>query len=167
MFRHIILYTYIIIGSGMLFANIYNSMVDAAIWGANIPNSIETARNYFNQITPADFYSIFGTILHPLSFMALFSCWKSFPKTRWYLGSAVVLYFLVDAFTILYFIPRNDILFRNTPLTEIETIKQAWQQWNAMNWLRSFISLAGVFCCCIALHKTIITNHKINNYANR
>ena len=157
MFRYIILYTYIIMGSGILFANVYNSIVDASIWGSDIPYSIETARNYFKQITPSDFYRIFGTILHPLSFMALFSCWKPYPKTRWYLGVAIVLYFLVDAFTVLYFFPRNDIMFRNRPLTDIQTIKHAWQQWNAMNWLRSFIALAGVVCSCMALHKTILT----------
>lgn len=153
MFRNIILYTYIILGSGMLFANIYNSIVDASIWGSDIPNSIEVARNYFKQIMPADFFNIFGTILHPISFIALFSCWKPFPEIRWYLGIAVVLYFLVDAFTVLYFFPRNDIMFCNTPLTDIETVRQAWQEWNAMNWLRSFISLAGVVCTCIASYK--------------
>lgn len=156
MFRQIVLYIYIILGSGMLFANIYNSMVDASIWGSDIPDSIDTARNYFKQITPADFYKIFGMILHPISFIAFFSHFKPFPQTRWYLGSAIVLYFLVDAFTVLYFVPRNDIMFSSTPLKDIETIKQAWQQWNTMNWVRSFITLAGVVCTCIALHKSTI-----------
>ena len=99
MFRHIILYTYIILGSGILFVNIYNAIVDASIWGSDIPNSIEAARNYFKRTTPADFYKIFETILHPISLIAFFSCWKPFPETRWYLGAAIILYFLIDVFT--------------------------------------------------------------------
>ena len=157
MFRHIILYTYIILGSGMLFANIYNSMVDAAIWGSDIPNSMVAARNYFKQTTPADFYKIFGTVLHLIGLIALVLCWKPFPNTRWYLVAAFALFILVDVFTITYFFPRNDLMFRDAPLTDVETIKQAWQQWNIMNWLRSFITLAGVVCSCIALHKTVFT----------
>ena len=158
--RTIILYIYIILGSGMLFANMYNSLVDAAIWGSDIPNSIDTARNYFKEITPANFFQIFGTMLHPLSIIAIISYWKSFPNTRLYLIAACILFILVDVFTVAYFFPRNDIMFRTTPLTDIETLKNAWQQWNAMNWLRSLISLMGVICTCIALHKT----YKQNNY---
>ncbi len=156
MFRQIILYMYIILGSGMLFANIYNSIVDASIWGAEIPDSIETTRNYFKQVTPADFYKIFGTILHPISFIAFFSHFKPFPQTRWYLCSAIVLYFLVDILTVLYFVPRNDIMFNRALPIDIETIKQAWQQWKTMNWVRSFIMLSGVACTCIALHKSTV-----------
>lgn len=44
-----ILFIYIIIGSGILFVNIYNSLIDAPNWGRSIPSSLETARHYFQQ----------------------------------------------------------------------------------------------------------------------
>jgi len=153
MTKHIILYTYIILGSGVLFANIYNSVVDVAIWGSDIPNSIETARNYFKQTTPADFYKFVGAALHLIGLVTLVLFWKSFPNTRWYLVAAFVLFMLVDVFTVTYFFPRNDIMFHNAPLTDIELLKQSWQEWNTMNWIRSLIALGGVICSCAALDK--------------
>jgi hypothetical protein len=138
----------------MLFANIYNSIVDSLIWGSDIPNSIEAARNYFKQTTPANFYKYIGFALHLTSLVTLILFWKPNPEIRWYLGAAFVIFILVDVFTVAYFFPRNAILFGNTPLTDLERIQRAWRQWNFMNWIRSLIFLAGVIASCISLHKT-------------
>jgi len=44
--------------NGLLFTNIYNSMIDAKSWGADLPHSIETARQYFKSINPGKFFRI-------------------------------------------------------------------------------------------------------------
>jgi hypothetical protein len=51
-----ILFLAIIANSGLLFVNVYNSMVDVPNWGVNIPASIDIARNYFITKSPADFF---------------------------------------------------------------------------------------------------------------
>ena len=39
--KTVILYASIVLASGILFVNIYNSLVDARNWGANIPNLLK------------------------------------------------------------------------------------------------------------------------------
>lgn len=147
----IILYIYIVLGSGILMVNIYSSMVDARNWGADIPNSIGAARAYFQKKTPADFFKVFGTATHLAGIAAIVMCWHSAAPIKWCLYTAVIMFALVDVFTLLYFIPRNDIMFRKAPLTDQETITGAWKQWNAMNWIRSLIALLGVVAACLLL----------------
>jgi hypothetical protein len=60
---------------------------------------------------------------------------------------------LADVFTFAYFYPRNDIMFKSDVSTNLEAIETAWKQWVRMNWLRSFIILAGLMCSFIALDK--------------
>ena len=60
---------------------------------------------------------------------------------------------LVDVMTFAYFYPRNDIMFKTASLTDVETLRKTWAQWNAMNWVRSLIMLIGLGFSCLALHK--------------
>lgn len=152
MVSEILLYTNIILGSGVLFVNIYNSVIDSAIWGSDMPGSIEVARNYFNKKTPGDFFKLFGTALHLVGLIAVVWLWVPAPGTRWYLVTAFLLFVMMDVFTIAYFFPRNDIMFKREP-EDSESVRKAWRQWDSMNWLRSLIALAGVLCLCLALHQ--------------
>ena len=55
--------------------------------------------------------------------------------------------------TFGYFFPRNDIMFRDAPLTDIDLLKKTWSEWNNMNWVRTAILLIGVFFSILSLHK--------------
>lgn len=152
MIKLIILYVYILFGSAILFGNIYSSIIDSWIWGSHMPESIEAARNYFKRKTPAAFFKIFGTATHLVGFLSVIAFWKSDPTVRYLLITSFILFIVVDVFTIYYFIPRNDVMFQQA--LNVETISKAWQQWDKMNWVRSFIALVGVISVCVALHKT-------------
>lgn len=154
--KQLFLFASIALASGLLFTNIYNSMVDAKSWGADIPKSIETAREYFKTVNPANFFRIFSPINQVLGLLALILFWKASATVRIYLGIALVLYVLGDVFTFAYFYPRNDIMFK-APLTDIDTVRKAWTGWNFMNWLRSFILFAGLIFSFMALHKIYTT----------
>ncbi|WBV58840.1 DUF1772 domain-containing protein [Chryseobacterium daecheongense] len=147
-----ILYLYIIIGSGILFVNLYNSIVDAPNWGRNIPDSLETAKNYFQQKTPADFFKITGPLHHLIGLAVIIFLWNPYPQTRGYIISAFILFVLADVFTVLYFFPRNDILFGQKPV-DPKIALQTWKEWSHMNWIRSLILLSGVVISCISLYK--------------
>lgn len=149
----VILFLSLALASGLLFTNIYNSMIDAKLWGTDIPRSIETAREYLKAVNPGNFFRIFSPINQVLALVALVLFWKSSPTVRIYLGITLVLYVLSELFTFSYFYPRNDIMFKNS-LTDIDAIRKAWTGWNSMNRLRSFILFAGIIFSFMVLHKT-------------
>ena len=140
------------LGSGLLFANIYTSLVDAKSWGANIPQSIETARDYFKIVNPGNFFRMISPPNQVVALLVLILFWKVSAAVRIYLGMALALYVCADVFTFAYFYPRNKIMFETTPLPDIDTLKNALTGWRTMNWVRSLIILAGLVFSFLALH---------------
>jgi len=148
-----ILFLSVSMASGLLLMTVYNSVIDAKSWGSDIPNSIATARAYFKTVNPGDFFRVFSPLNQVLGLLALLLFWKSFPSTRLYLGIALVMYILADVMTFAYFYPRNDILFRTGLLTDVDTLKKVWSEWNTMNWVRFAVVLVGLICSSLSLHK--------------
>lgn len=140
-----ILFLSVVFAAGLLMTNIYNSLVDAKSWGANIPDSVETARDYFKHVNPGNFFRIFSPINQLLALAALIVCWKGSKRVRLFLGIAFLLFVMTDVLTFAYFYPRNDILFRSSSLDDAGKIKTAWAQWSRMNWVRSLIGAGGLF----------------------
>ena len=151
--KTIILFASITIASGLLLVNMYTSLVDAASWGSDIPNSIAVAREYFKIVNPGHFFRIFSPINQLMGLLVLVLFWKSSPSIRLCCGAAVFMYLLAEGLTFGYFYPRNDIMFKTAQLTEIDLLRKTWSQWNTMNWVRTLILLAGVFFSFLALHK--------------
>ena len=151
--KNIILFASISMAAGLMFVNFYNSLVDAKSWGSDIPNSIAAAREYFKTVNPGNFFRVFSPVNQVLALLALILFWKSAPAARPYLGAALVLYVAGEMFTFAYFFPRNDIMWNTAQLTDVDTLRKAWSEWSAMNWLRTFILLAGLCCSFLSLHK--------------
>ena len=151
--KKIILFASISIASGILFVNLYTSLVDAKSWGSSVPNSIANAREYFKTVNPGNFFRIFSPLNQLLGLLVLILFWKSSPSIRLCLGCAFVLYIAGDALTFAYFYPRNDIMFKTAQLTDIELLKKTWSEWSSMNWLRTLMLLAGLFLSFLSLHK--------------
>ena len=153
----LLLFASITLASGLLFANIYTSLIDARSWGADIPQSIETAREYFKTVNPGNFFRIFSPANQVAALLVLILFWRVSATVRIYLGMALALYVGVEMFTFAYFYPRNSIMFEKGSLTDIDTLKNAWTGWNTMNWLRSFVIFAGLVFSFLALHKIYTT----------
>lgn len=151
--KTIILFTSIVISSGLLLVNMYTSIVDARSWGNDIPNSIAAAREYFKAVNPGNFFRIFSPINQALGLIVLILFWKTSPAIRLCAGAAFILYILAEGMTFQYFYPRNDIMFKTAQLTDISLLRKAWSQWNTMNWVRSFIILIGLVFSFLVLHK--------------
>ena len=141
------------LASGMLFANIYTSLIDAKSWGAGIPQSLETAREYFKTVNPKRFFRMIAPANLVVALLVLILFWKISVTVRIYSGIALALYVFVDVFTFTYFYSRNKILFETTPLPGMDTLKNALTEWRTMNWLRSFIIFAGLAFSFLALHE--------------
>ena len=126
--KRIFIYASMATAAGLLFANIYTSLVDARSWGSLFPASIETARKYYQSVNPGDFFRIFSPLNQGFGLLCLLLFWKSGIKIRLLLGAAFLCYFMAEGLTFLYFYPRNDIMFK-AEVTDLEKIKAAWLQW--------------------------------------
>ena len=132
MIRIILLGVTAAIAAGILFVNLYTSFIDAPNWGADIPNSIITARQYFSVAHPGNFFRIVSPLNQVFALIAVIVCWKN---NRYVALASLAMAVLADAFTFGFFYPRNEILFV-APM-EIDAVRLAWEQWSRMNWLRS------------------------------
>jgi len=151
--KKIILFASISLASGLLFTNLFTSLVDAKSWGSDIPNSIAAAREYFKVVDPGVFFRLFSPINQALGLIVLIVFWKTSPSIRLFLFIALVCYLSAEAMTFKYFFPRNDIMFRDAALTDVDLLTKTWSEWNSMNWVRTGILLAGVFFSILSLHK--------------
>jgi hypothetical protein len=158
--KKIALFTSISLASGLLFTNLFTSMIDAKSWGCDIPNSIAAAREYLKTVDPGDFFRVFSPINQALALIVLLLFWKTSPAIRLGLGTALVCYVTAEAMTFIYFFPRNDIMFRDAPLTDLDLLKKTWAEWDRMNWVRTGILIIGVFFSCLSLHKIYLRNQK-------
>jgi hypothetical protein len=150
----IILCVSICVASGVLFVNVYTSLVDSRAWGSDIPNSIAAAREYFKAVTPANFFRVFSPLNQVLAAIALIAFWKVSPSVRLYCGIALAMYVLGDAMTFAYFYPRNDIMFKTASLHDSALLTKTWSEWVAMNWVRTAVVAIGVVFSFLALHKS-------------
>lgn len=151
--KNILLFASVTIASGLLFVNIYNSLIDVKSWGSEIPQSISIARQYYRAVNPGNFFRVFSPINQLLAILAVIIFWKQAPGARWYLGIAATLYILADVFTFAYFYPRNHFMFNSAQLTETARLTKTWMQWKSMNWLRSLIIFAGLIFSFVSLDK--------------
>lgn len=128
--KRYILFLSVTFAAGLLSVNVYNSLVDAKSWGANIPDSIQTARNYYQHVNPGNFFRIFAPVNQVLALITLVLFWKRSKPVRLFFAMALLLYILTDVLTFAYFYPRNDIMFMSPSLEDAEKIKTAWTQWS-------------------------------------
>jgi hypothetical protein len=142
--KKIILFLSIIFASGLLMVSIYNSIIDAKSWGADIPASIQAARDYYKHIDPRNFYTIIAPVNQLLILLAIIVFWKDSVSLRFYLGISFLLYATIGILTFVYFLPRDLIIFTSPIQGNIEEIGTASTQWSQMNWLRSLLGLVGI-----------------------
>ena len=149
----ILLYLFIGFASGLLFVNIYTSIVDHHSWGSDFPRSIQTAREYFKSGNPGKFFRVFAPVSQVLGLLALIFFWKTSLPIRILLAAAFLFVVGTDVMTFAYFYPRNDIMFNSDLSLNLNSIEKAWKQWGMMNWVRSLIATIALVCSMIALHK--------------
>lgn len=150
--RKIVLYACVAFSSGLFFTLVYNSIVNAANWESNIPQSITATRDFFVVANPGTFFQMVDPTNMLLNVLALILFWKS-PSIRLFLGIALLCYVTSMGLTFTYFYPRNDVMFLSEQLPDAETLKKAASEWGRMGWVRCGLTLAGVVCTFIALDR--------------
>lgn len=150
MTRSIFLGASVALATGLLFANLYTSIVDAPNWGASFPESITTARAYYSVANPGNFFRVFSPLNQVFAIVAVFLCWR---HNRYLALASLAVAMLVEAFTFSYFYPRNEIMFAAS--VDESAIRVAWEQWSAMNWVRSLLCLVNVVLSFVLLLSTV------------
>jgi hypothetical protein len=148
--KKIIVFLSIIFASGLTMITVYNLIVDSTSWSADVPASIQTARDYYRHVDPRNFFQIVAPINQVLILLAIILFWRDSVSIRIYFSIAFVLYAGIGLLTTFYFIPRDIIIFAS-PIEHTEQINTALAQWRNMNWLRTVMGLAGVLSTCKGL----------------
>jgi hypothetical protein len=130
--------------AGLLFVNVYNSVVDAANWNAALPDSIMAAREYFKVASPGTFFRIVSPAGQVLALGTLIACWN-YGRLRYIALGTLVLAVFADLLTFGYFYPRLDIMFSAPLESGSQLIQRAVIQWSSMNWFRSAMCAANTF----------------------
>ncbi|PBJ10215.1 DUF1772 domain-containing protein [Flavobacterium sp. ACN6] len=151
--RKFILLASVAFASGILFVNIFNSIVNAVAYESNIPDSIIATRQFFKTVNPGTFFQIFSPATQVLALLALIIYWKKVPVSRSYLGIAFLFYLAADIFTFIYFHPRNDIMFLSEPLPDTQILKRLASEWSSMNWVRSLVVFMGLVFSFVGVDK--------------
>jgi len=149
--RFVLLNLTVVFAAGLLFVNVYNSIVDATNWGSHLPGSVEAARAYFRAADPGTFFRLASPLNQLISLATLAVCWKVSPRMRLLCGLVAALALANDVFTFAYFYPRNAVMFEQPLDGRLEAIKAAAAQWSSMNWIRSLGVATGLLCAIAAL----------------
>lgn len=160
--KKIILLSSVAIACGVLFANIFNSMVIAAATDGDIPNSVLAAKAFFKTVNPGNFFKIFSPASQLLTLLSLLIYWKNSKNMRLLLGIALICYVSGDIFAFTYFHPRTDIMM-SQPTPDTETLKRLSSEWSSMNWVRSTVLLIGVIFSFAAVDKFYSLKNKFPN----
>lgn len=150
--KKIILFVSVAVTSGVLFANIFNSMVIAVATDSDIPNSIIAGKQFFKTADPGDFFKIFSPLSQGLILLSLILFWKRSKKVRLFLLVSLLCSISADIMAFTYFHPRTELMF-SEPLLNAETLKRLSSEWSTMNWVRSTILLVGLVFSCLSVNK--------------
>jgi uncharacterized membrane protein len=160
--KKMVLYASVAFSSGLFFTNIYNSIVNAANWESNIPQSITATKDFFVVANPGTFFQLIDPTNMILIVLALILFWKKSSSIRLFLGIALLCYVSSMILTFTYFYPRNEVMFLSEQLPGTETLKKVASEWGRMNWVRSLIWLAGLICSFLALDKATSSTKKLS-----
>ena len=160
--KKIVLYASVAFSSGLFFTLVYNSIVNAANWESNIPQSITATKDFFVVANPGTFFKMIDPANLILIVLALILFWKKSSSIRMFLGIALVCYVSSMILTFTYFYPRNEIMFLSEQLPDTETLKKAASEWGRMGWVRCMLSLAGLICTFLALDKATSSTQKLS-----
>jgi hypothetical protein len=140
----IILFLSIICASGLTMVSIYNTIIDARSWSADIPASIQIARDYFHHVDPRRFYAIVGPVNEILIVLAIILFWKDAISLRVYFAISFLMCTAIVVLTLAYFIPRDLILFTWSIPDHLDQIRVAMAEWSHTSWRRSLLGFIGV-----------------------
>src|SRR6478672_11058690 len=90
-------------------AAFYESVVMAPNYAANVPNSLEHAKEFFSVANPGNFFRLVAPVTQITLLIALVFNWRGAPERRWWILGALLLAVATDVITFTFHYPRNAI----------------------------------------------------------
>ncbi len=124
----------------------YEMVVILPLWSSSLPESVVewNARPQF-VVNPTRFFAPVAITTVLSSLLGLILGWKSGNRRVWLVLSAICAVVTL-AFTLIYFFPKNEVLFRNQFAgLSGEEVSIIARSWITGNWVRVCIMAVGFF----------------------
>ncbi len=128
----------------------------------DVPGSLETALAFMVVRGPHDFFPLVGNLAMLTGIGSLVLGWRVKSARYWILGSVIIIFVGEFLFSVVYFWPRNTIMF--TEGTEVHSaayLKQIAQEFQTLHWSRLAFNAAGsalIFVGFLKFYRYIITS---------
>ena len=124
---------------------VYESVVMAPNYAANVPESLEHAKQFMRVTNPGNYFRVVAPLTQIAFLITLVLNWRGASERRWWLFSAFALVIAVDVITFTFHYPRNAILFTdpmNTPPTVLAAAATEWIYGNFVRVCLLFFAMA-------------------------
>lgn len=135
----------VLIGS-VFGAAFYESVVMAPNYAANVPTSLEHAKEFFSVANPGNFFRVVAPLTQITLLITLVLNWRGAPERRWWIFAALLLAIATDVMTFSFHYPRNAILFTDPMHTSPDVLRTAAGEWLYGNYVRVALLLSGFLC---------------------
>lgn len=107
----------------------------------DVPRSLTESTEFFTVTGPADFFPPMGAVTVAASIATVLVVWRTVQARWWVVGSLVSLVLGEFLFSVLYFWPRNDIMFEEgIAVHPAEFLRQTAVEFETGHWLRLAMS---------------------------
>lgn len=151
--KDLVIGTQIIVLGMLLGAGLYESLVNAPNFAANIPASLEHARMFWSEANPGNFFRIFAPMAQLLALASLIVNWRTPPGRRWWLVGALLAIVVADVVTFTFHYPRNALLLGDPLGTDTAVLRQAAIEWGLGNWARIAVTAIAVVSSIVAFSR--------------
>lgn len=122
------------------------------------PESLQLTMDFFRAVSPADFFPYFGSVLIAAGTLSLILTFRD-KKSFYYLLASVLLLFTGDGiFSVLYFWPRNTILFteglRKHSAETLQHVAVEFYRWHYLRLLVSALASIAAITGLLKAYKT-------------
>ena len=127
-----------------------------------VPGSLETALAFMVVRGPHDFFPLVGNLamLTGIGFLVL--GWRVKSARYWILGSVIIIFVGEFLFSVVYFWPRNTIMFEEgTAVHSVAYLQQTAQEFQTGHWVRvaaSAVASVLSFTGFLRFYRCIITS---------
>jgi len=129
----------------------------------DVPGSLETTLAFMVVRGPHDFFPLVGNLAVLTGIGSLVLGWRVKSARYWILGSVIIIFVGEFLFSIVYFWPRNTIMFtEGTAVHSVAYLQQTAQEFQTGHWLRvatSAVASALSFMGFLRFYHRRITSH--------
>jgi hypothetical protein len=134
--KEILLVVAIVSLGSLLGGSLYDAIVNAPNFSADIPQSLEAFRRSMVVASPGNFFRLLAPLSEVSLLLSLILGWRNPKGRRWWLLAAFLLILAGDVITFTYHYPRNALLFNDPLHTPVDALKQAAAEWVYGNYVR-------------------------------